>query len=161
MLLYGGTGQHVPEAIKGSFNLWLPVSSDAGWPSFTGVVLSDDDELAFPEASLWLLSCELAGSVKASWVELESESKTTSLSWLRSGKTNKEGGGKEKKKRKQGLCCQLHGRRQITSVFGIKMENYSYLWVFVYKKVILVKWSFIKIKWKYCTVKTFIIIHYM
>lgn len=134
MLLYGGTGQHVPEAIKGSFNLWLPVSSDAGWPSFTGVVLSDDDELAFPEASLWLLSCELAGSVKASWVELESESKTTSLSWLRSGKTNKEGGGKEKKKRKQGLCCQLHGRRQITSVFGIKMENYSYLWVFVYKK---------------------------
>lgn len=100
MLLYGGTGQHVPEAIKGSFNLWLPVSSDAGWPSFTGVVLSDDDELAFPEASLWLLSCELAGSVKASWVELESESKTTSLSWLRSGKTNKEGGGKEKKEKK-------------------------------------------------------------
>lgn len=58
----------------------VPVSSDAECPSFTGVVLSDDDELAFPEAGLWLLSCELAGSVKASWVELESESITTSLS---------------------------------------------------------------------------------
>lgn len=58
----------------------IPVSSDAGCPSFTGVVLSDDDELALPEAGLWLLSCELVGSVKASCVELESESITTSLS---------------------------------------------------------------------------------
>ncbi|TNN70705.1 hypothetical protein EYF80_019142 [Liparis tanakae] len=57
----------------------VPVSSDANCPSFTGVVLSDEDELAFPEAGLWLLSCELVGSVKASWVELESESTTTSL----------------------------------------------------------------------------------
>ncbi len=56
------------------------MSSDADWPSFTGVVLSDDDELTFPDAGLWLLSWELAGSVKASWVELESESITTSLS---------------------------------------------------------------------------------
>lgn len=58
----------------------VPVSSGAGTPSFTGVVLSEEEELAFPEAGLWLLSCELAGSVKASWVELESESITTSLS---------------------------------------------------------------------------------
>lgn len=56
------------------------VSSDGACPSFTGVVLSDEDELAFPKTVLWLLSCELAGSVKASWVELESESITTSLS---------------------------------------------------------------------------------
>lgn len=56
------------------------MSSDANCPSFTGVVLSDEDELAFPEAGLWLLSCELVGSVKASWVELESERITTSLS---------------------------------------------------------------------------------
>lgn len=61
-------------------NPHLPVSSDACCPSFTGVVLSDDKELTFPEAGLWLLSCELVGSVKASWVELESESITTSLS---------------------------------------------------------------------------------
>lgn len=56
------------------------MSSDADCPSFTGVVLSDDEELAFPKTGLWLLSCELAGSVKASWVELESDSITTSLS---------------------------------------------------------------------------------
>ena len=60
--------------------LTAPVSSDAEWPSFTGVVLSDEVGLTFPEAGLWLLSWELAGSVKASWVELESESITTSLS---------------------------------------------------------------------------------
>lgn len=56
------------------------VSSDVECPSFTGVVLSDEDELAFAKTILWLLSCELAGSVKASWVELESDSITTSLS---------------------------------------------------------------------------------
>lgn len=63
-----------------TMDLCVPVSSDACCPSFTGVVLSDDNELTFPEAGLWLLSCELVGSVKASWVELESESITTSLS---------------------------------------------------------------------------------
>lgn len=62
----------------------IRVSSDVECPSFTGVVLSEDDELAFPKTALWLLSCELVGSVKGSWVELESESITTSLSWLRS-----------------------------------------------------------------------------
>lgn len=56
------------------------MSSDVECPSFTGVVLSDEDELAFANTILWLLSCELAGSVKASWVELESDSITTSLS---------------------------------------------------------------------------------
>lgn len=62
----------------------IRVSSDVECPSFTGVVLSEDDELTFPKTVLWLLSCELVGSVKGSWVELESESITTSLSWLRS-----------------------------------------------------------------------------
>lgn len=70
----------VNAARKGNFNLSIPVSSYADCLSFTGVVLSDDDELTFPQAVLWLLSCELVGSVKASWVELESESITTSLS---------------------------------------------------------------------------------
>lgn len=68
------------------------MSSDVECPSFTGVVLSDEDELAFPKTVLWLLSCELAGSVKASWVELESESITTSLSRLRSA-TNRNTAG--------------------------------------------------------------------
>lgn len=62
----------------------VPMSSGIDCPSFTGVVLSDDEEPAFPQVGLWLLSCELVGSVKASCVELESESITTSLSWLRS-----------------------------------------------------------------------------
>lgn len=68
------------------------MSSDVEWPSFTGVVLSEEDELAFPKTVLWLLSCELVGSVKGSWVELESESITTSLSWLRSARNKNTAG---------------------------------------------------------------------
>lgn len=68
------------------------MSSDVSFSSFTGVVLSEDDGLALIEAGLWLVSCELVGSVKASWVELESESNTTSLSWLRSAKTRESTG---------------------------------------------------------------------
>ena len=58
----------------------VPASSAEGWVSLTGVMFSEDDVLPLPDASLWLLSWELAGSVKGSWVELESDSITTSLS---------------------------------------------------------------------------------